>query len=279
MAGPSHPTARPRRRAAGALAALLALAGCALPEPAPPAPPAPPPIHAPADPGAAPPAPAEAGPGPAAAAIRGLLGELPVKGRAPRTGYDRAEFGQRWSDDVPVALGHNGCDTRNDILRRDLRRVELKPGTRDCVVLAGVLEDPYTGKVIGFRRGPETSRAVHVDHVVALSDAWQKGARALDPDERRALANDPLNLLAVDGPANMAKGDGDAATWQPPNRAFRCAYAARQTAVKHRYRLWVTAAEAEALGRWLDRCGGADEPALAALLEGAEAARPEVARG
>ena len=127
-----------------------------------------------------------------------MLATLPVKGRAPKTGYSRDQFGPAWSD-----VDHNGCDTRNDMLRRDLTAVALRPGTRDCVVLSGVLADPYTATAIDFRRGNATSTAVQIDHVVALSDAWQKGAQQLSPAQRLAFANDPLNLLAVDGPANQ----------------------------------------------------------------------------
>lgn len=212
----------------------------------------------------------EAGP---LADIRAQLDALAVKGRAPKTGYDRDLFGQRWSDDVPVALGHNGCDTRNDILRRDLVDVVIKPNTNDCVALSGTLHDPFTGATIPFQRGSATSSAVQIDHIVAMSDAWQKGAQGLDEDARRAFANDPLNLLAVDGPSNQRKGDGDAATWLPPNSAFRCQYVARQIAVKHRYGLWVTPAERDALDRWLGTCEPVDDDALAALVEGTIAER------
>jgi len=182
------------------------------------------------------------------------LAALPVKGRAPKTGYSRSRFGPAWTDDTAADGGHNGCDTRNDVLRRDLVDVVPKPGTRGCVVAQGTLHDPYTGATIAFRRGERTSEAVQIDHVVALSDAWQTGAQALSATERAQLANDPLELLAVAGPTNEAKGDGDAATWLPPDKAFRCAYVARQIAVKLRYHLWVTAAEAAAMRRVLLRC-------------------------
>jgi len=174
---------------------------------------------------------------------------LPVKGRAPRTGYDRDEFGQAWAD-----VDHNGCDTRNDILGRDLVEAGYKPRTRECVIAYGVLDDPYSGRTIDFVRGQETSTAVQIDHVVALSDAWQKGAQRWDDARRTAFANDPLNLLAADGPLNQAKGDGDAATWLPPNKAFRCDYVARQVAVKLDYGLWVTQAESDAMTRVLAAC-------------------------
>ncbi|MBT0567248.1 DUF1524 domain-containing protein [Williamsia sp. CHRR-6] len=184
-----------------------------------------------------------------------LLATVAVKGRAPRTGYSRAQFGQAWSDDVTVDGGRNGCDTRNDILRRDLTGAVLKAGTRGCVVLSGTLADPYTGRDIAFTRGPGTSTAVQIDHVVALDDAWQKGAQQLSPDRRRDFANDPRNLQATDGPTNQRKGSGDAATWLPPNRAYRCTYVARQVEVKAAYSLWVTAAERDAITRVLRSCG------------------------
>lgn len=189
----------------------------------------------------------------AADALAALAG-LPVKGRAPMTGYDRAAFGPAWSDDTDDQWGHNGCDTRNDVLRRDLAEVTLKPGTRGCVVLTGTLRDPYGDATLHFVRGPTTSIAVQIDHVVALGDAWQTGAQRWSPARRQAFANDPRELLAVDGRLNAAKRDGDAATWLPPYRPGRCAYVARQVTVKQAYGLWVTPAEHDAIARVLDEC-------------------------
>jgi hypothetical protein len=186
------------------------------------------------------------------------------------TGYRRDQFGPAWTDDVTVALGHNGCDTRNDILRRDLANVALKPGTNGCVVASGVLHDPYTNTVIDFTRGAGTSDAVQIDHVVALGDAWQTGAQQLSLAERTNLANDPLDLFAVSGPVNEQKGDADAASWLPPNRAFRCTYVAEQVAVKMTYHLWVTPAEHDAIATVLTTCpsqplptGGVQTPTTA----------------
>jgi hypothetical protein len=190
--------------------------------------------------------------GSAVAALAGLA----VKGRAPRTGYDRARFGQAWAD-----VDRNGCDTRNDILGRDLTSEQTRPGTHGCIILSGTLRDPYTGTTIAFVRGQSTSAKVQIDHVVALSDAWQKGAQQLTTARRTALANDVLNLLAVDGLTNQRKSDGDAATWLPPNKAYRCSYAARQIAVKAKYGLWVTSAERDALGRILETCPSQGLPA------------------
>ncbi|WP_231750468.1 MULTISPECIES: HNH endonuclease family protein [unclassified Dietzia] len=228
------------------------------PPPPPASDPATPPDPGPGVPGSVPiePPPPEPAPSgdPLVASARLALPQLEIKGRAPKTGYDRALFGQAWSDDVSVEFGRNGCDTRNDILRRDLQDITVRPGTRDCVVLTGVLYGPYTGERIEFVRGQDTSSAVQIDHVVALSDAWQKGAQQLTLEQRRDFANDPLNLLAVAGHANQSKGDGDAATWLPPRREFRCPMIARQILVKERYGLWVTHAEHEAMERVLAGC-------------------------
>lgn len=170
---------------------------------------------------------------------------LPMKGRAPKTGYKRAQFGDGWAK-----LGN--CDTRNLILQRDLKNVVLEDDK--CKVRTGALNDPYTGKAIAFARGASTSAAVQIDHVVALSNAWQTGAQQLSAERRVQLANDPLELLAVDGPANQQKGDGDAATWLPSNKPFRCQYIARQIAVKRKYVLWVTESEKAAMARVLSSC-------------------------
>lgn len=177
------------------------------------------------------------------------LESIPVKGRAPKTGYTRDEFGPAWAD-----TDHNGCDTRNDILARDLTGETFKPGTNNCVVATGALADKYTGTIINFVRGQDTSSDIQIDHIVPLSDAWQKGAQQLSADQRTELANDPLNLMAADGPTNSAKGDKDAATWLPPNKAFRCEYVKRQTAVKTKYSLWVTQAEHDAIAGILKNC-------------------------
>jgi len=179
-----------------------------------------------------------------------LLATLPIKGRAPKTGYDRALFGQAWAD-----VDRNGCDTRNDMLKRDLTAVSYVNSV-PCKVKSGMLDDPYTGRSISFLRGQATSSAVQIDHVVALSDAWQKGAQQLTTEQRTAFANDPLNLQATDGPTNQKKGDGDAATWLPPNKGFRCEYVARQISVKATYGLWVTQAEHDAMARILADCSG-----------------------
>jgi hypothetical protein len=200
------------------------------------------------------------------------LGTLEVKGRAPRTGYDRDVFGQAWAD-----VDRNGCDTRNDVLARDLTAATVARGTQGCLVLSGTLADPYTATSIAFVRGEGTSEAVQVDHVVALSDAWQKGAQGWDLTTRTAFANDPLNLLATGGPTNAAKGDGDAATWLPPSTAFRCEYVARQVSVKAKYRLWVTDAERAAVARVLSGC--ADEVVVTdAAAAGEGAAHQQAAR-
>ena len=175
-----------------------------------------------------------------------ILAKLPIKGRAPKTGYDRALFSDGWGD-----IGE--CDTRNYILRRDLVSITWRSSPR-CTVATGILNDPYTATKIYFVRGVGTSNAVQVDHVVAVSDAWQKGAQKLSSIQRYSFYNDPLNLLAVDGPANMQKSDSDAASWLPPNRKYWCSYVSRQIAVKYKYHLWVTSAEHDSMARVLKNC-------------------------
>ena len=174
------------------------------------------------------------------------LATIPIKGRAPKTGYDRDLFASDWDYSF-------GCDMRNKILRRDFVQFQFRSDS-SCIIATGVLQDPYTGQTINFVRGVGTSNEVQIDHVVAVSDAWQKGAQQLSSAQRYAFYNDPLNLLAVSGSANAQKSDSDAASWLPANRAYRCSFVARQVAVKISYNLWVTQAEYDAIYRVLQEC-------------------------
>lgn len=219
-----------------ALAATLgaaALAGCAPATPAPASSPAPLPLAAPA------PAHLDDGHGLLAA---DALTALPVKGRAPKTGYSRDQFGAGWTD-----ADGDGCDTRQAILARDAVASTLDRGM--CIDGVSIV-DPYSGERIDGRP------AIDIDHVVALGNAWQTGAQQLDPHTREDLANDPLNLLAVSDVLNRKKSDADAATWLPPRRAYWCDYVARQIAVKARYQLWVTDAEGARMAEILHTCPG-----------------------
>jgi hypothetical protein len=182
------------------------------------------------------------------------------------TGYRRDQFGQAWAD-----VDRNGCDTRDDVLRRDLIDIALRPGTHDCVVVSGTRLDPYTGQDLHYVRGGGVG--VDIDHVVALGDAWATGAQYWPVAERIALANDPANLLAVDASANRQKGDADAASWLPPQKSYRCAYVARQVAVKAKYGLWVTAAERDAIARVLSGCPGQPAPAVGLMTPAAQSVR------
>lgn len=177
-----------------------------------------------------------------------LLETLVVKGKAPRNNYERGAFGEAWLD-----ADANGCDTRNDILRRDMQGLTFTEGSL-CLVASGELSEPYTGHEVSFHRGKDSSGEVQIDHVVALGNTWQTGAAELTDVQRQSLANDPLNLLAVDGQANQDKSDADAATWLPPSKKFRCHYVARQISVKAAYQLWVTPAEKQAMQRVLGLC-------------------------
>lgn len=179
------------------------------------------------------------------------LDQLPVlqtrSGSVSR--YSRDEFGQRWAD-----IDRNGCDTRNDILRRDLRSLQMKTSSPNCVVVGGTLDDPYTGRTIDFHKGQDSSDQVQIDHVVALANAWSSGAWQWDAPRRQEFANDPTNLLAVDGNANQDKGASRADQWLPPNARYRCAYVQRQIVVKTSWGLGVTTREKKAMKAVLDHC-------------------------
>ena len=173
-----------------------------------------------------------------------VLEELEVKGRAPKTGYSREQFYDGWPN-------IDGCSLRQKIIKREFGESAVLDG---CNVISGEYDEPYTGEHLVFREREEISNKVQIDHVVALSDAWQKGAQYKTAEERYLIATDPLNLLAVDATANSKKSDGDAATWLPSNKKFRCQYVARQVSVKYKYKLWVTDAEKQAIIRILENC-------------------------
>ena len=179
-----------------------------------------------------------------------VLELLEVKGRAPKTGYSREEFYGSW----PTV---EGCNLRQRIIKREFGDTAKLDG---CTVISGKYDEPYTGEHKVFNSKEEISKGVQIDHVVALSDAWQKGAQYFSKEVRYAIATDPLNLLAVDSSANQGKSDGDAATWLPPNKKFRCQYVARQVSVKYKYALWVTEAEKTAIHNILATCP--NEPVL-----------------
>lgn len=237
MAGVPTQQKAPRRAAPIVVGALLAMAvaGCG-------------PVASGADPGTS--------SSPNAVALA-QLAKLTVHAPGSMAGYRRDRYGSAWAD-----VDHNGCDTRDDVLARDLTGVRRD---RDgCTVLSGSLHDPYTGRTIAFRRGVRTSAAVQIDHLVPLANAWRTGARGWTADKRKRLANDPVNLLAVDGPANESKGDQDASTWLPPVASYRCTYVAAQVRVKASYGLWVTRAEHDAIARILHDCGTDARPSPSA---------------
>jgi len=179
-----------------------------------------------------------------------LLAALPIKGRAPMTGYTSDEtFWDMWGNQP------NGCDTREFILSRDLTNTVATWGA-PCYIDSGTLEDPYTGQTVDFTRGggPNYDGGVQIDHVVARGDAWATGASGWTATQRATFANDPSELLAVSSTANQAKGDGDAATWLPSNKDFRCQYVTIQIQVKTKYGLWVTQAEHDAIQTVLASC-------------------------
>jgi hypothetical protein len=182
------------------------------------------------------------------------LAKLEIKPLDPHDGYSRKNFASGWAD-----MG--SCNMRDWILARDLSQAQEKSSS-DCTILSGTLKDPYTGKSIAFKRGPGTSSIIQIDHVVAISDAWQTGAQEISSDLRAQLYNDPLELLAVSGKANDDKSASDASQWLPPDKAYDCRYVARQIAVKIKYRLWITKSEQVAMQKVLDSCPGQVLPSV-----------------
>ncbi|WP_435299233.1 HNH endonuclease family protein [Timonella sp. A28] len=182
-------------------------------------------------------------------AAQTTLEALPVKKPETRKGYDRErQFGSGWAD-----LDRDGCNTRNEILNRDMTNlVHRDVSPQGCLVDGGTLDDPYTGDIIEF--DPNNRAKVQIEHVVALFDAWQKGAQHLTKEQRVELANDPDNLLAAYGPENQSKGHRDASEYLPPNESFQCSYVIAQITVKERYELWVTSAEKAAMSTVLKNC-------------------------
>lgn len=177
-----------------------------------------------------------------------LIDQLATKGRGPKTGYSRNQFGDSWTDSAAgVPYAFNGCYTRDDILRRDLTGIQVRPGSHDCVVISGVLADPYTGADLPFSKAQAAD--IQIDHVFPLSLAWQMGAAAWDRDRRTRFANDPLNLLAVDGGQNQIKKDSGPASWLPPSKSIRCAYAVRFAQVALAYQLAVPLPDKEEMAR------------------------------
>lgn len=181
-----------------------------------------------------------------------ILEQLEIKGRAPKTGYSRDEFYSGWPK-------IDGCSLRQIILKRELGD-SASLADDNCTVISGEFDEPYTGSHMIFYQKTDLSNGLQIDHIVALSDAWQKGAQYLPKETRYEIATDPLNLLAVDSKTNQGKSDGDAATWLPPNKAFRCQYVARQVSVKYKYGLWLTQAEHDAIAKVLETCP--NEPAI-----------------
>jgi hypothetical protein len=182
-------------------------------------------------------------------AARALTEGIAPDGRERQPRYDRDAFGPAWAD-----TDGDGCDQRDDVLARDLVRVVLSSSGDACRVVAGHLQDAYTGRGIDFTRGARTSAAVQIDHLVPLSWAWHHGAWAWTDTQRERLATDVDELQAVDGPTNQDKSDQGPATWLPPDAAYRCLYVTRYAYVVSRYRLGIDDADRAAIVRVLGTC-------------------------
>lgn len=181
------------------------------------------------------------------------IAEIPQRMRG--NDYRRAAFGESWTDETSAPGGHNGCDTRNDILDRDLiDKTYVAISRCPTAVATGTLRDPYTNATVPFLRGNQTGAAVQIDHLVPLALAWDLGARTWTDEMRERFANDPANLLAVDGPTNQDKGDKQPSLWMPPNAAFHCQYAMQYIEVLRGYQLPVDAPSAPVLRQAAQTC-------------------------
>ncbi|WP_443050718.1 HNH endonuclease family protein [Streptomyces sp. H27-D2] len=185
------------------------------------------------------------------AAARKVIDKVRTAGRGPRTGFERGKFGYAWMDTADgVPLARNGCDTRNDVLARDGEDLRRRSGS-DCVLASMELNDPYTGRTIEWRK--QQAIKVQIDHVMPLSYDWQMGAARWNEAKRKQIANDPLNLIPVDGPTNGSKSDSGPAAWLPPSKRIRCSYSVRFAQVSLKYDLPVTAPDKRMM---LTQCGG-----------------------
>ena len=111
-------------------------------------------------------------------------------------------------------------NTRHEVLISE-STVPVTLNARDCKVIAGRWEDPYTGRVF------TDPRNLDIDHFIPLAEVHRSGGHAWTPGKRRRYANDlsnPTTLIAVWKSANRSKGDRDPVHWLPPNRAYRCEY-------------------------------------------------------
>jgi len=187
----------------------------------------------------------------AVARARADLAAIPVRtipGKDPS--YERELFGDPWSDaGVGVAAARNGCDTRNDILKRDGRpgTVRFKAGTRDCKVIAGTWSSPYTGATLTM------PRQLDIDHIVPLARAWASGAKSWPAQRRLNFANDPDNLQAVDRSSNRSKSDLGPSAWRP-RKPYQCAYAIAYLRPVKKYQLPLSKADVAALRDMLATC-------------------------
>jgi hypothetical protein len=188
-------------------------------------------------------------------ALAALASLATVPARTHRDDYDRAAFGPAWDDGSDAALAGNGCDTRDDMLARDLRDT-THVVTTACprAVASGEMRSPYTGDRVDFRRGRERGGTVQIDHIVPLAYAWDSGAHAWGPRLRLTFANDPANLVAVDGRSNQDKSDSPPGEWMPAHAPFRCRYAVQFVLVAATYRLAVDARSVAVLRTALGRC-------------------------
>jgi hypothetical protein len=172
--------------------------------------------------------------------LRTLVADLPVATEV-RTGYSRDLF-PHWID-----ADGDGCNTRYEVL---IAEATTNPSVGSgCTLTGGRWYSYYDG---AYWTNPSD---LDIDHVVALAEAWDSGARSWTTSLRRSFANDlgdVRSLVAVTDNVNQAKSDQDPATWVPAREV--CRFIGEWVAVKTRWRLTVDTAEKNALTSRANSC-------------------------
>jgi hypothetical protein len=150
--------------------------------------------------------------------------------------YRRADW-PHW-----ITSTKNTCWTvREEVLVRDALEVRLSAD--GCRVVGGRWHDPYTGEEVAAQTARQVSERLHIDHVISLKEAFDRGGSTWTREHRRAYANDtrwPGHLVTASAKSNAAKGDRDPTAWVP--RTGRCGYGVRRAVVAY---LWDIPAPAE----------------------------------
>ena len=171
--------------------------------------------------------------------------------------YDRDYFG------YPTDLDSDGCDTRDEVLIAD-SQVPVTTGTSLCDVTAGQWYSPYDGVLT------DNPSDIQIDHVVALSEAWDSGANQWDQaiaiEFGNAVGSDD-NLQVASRASNLGKSDYDPAEWLPDNTDAICWYVTTWSQIKLDWDLAMDATEYTTVTSILANCTTTESAAPANVIE------------